>query len=151
MKMKKLQIITAVAIATIIFSTWAVFAGGSSKATYTPTTDLKWYESGIPGGVKVSPIYGDITKGEHITFVRFPAGTKVPNHIHNTDYVGVVISGNMRHPVKGKSETNILLPPGSHWTMPANVEHETECLPGVECVALMYQKDHFEFTVKPTK
>lgn len=128
------------------------FSGVSgNKAAYTPATELKWSESGIPGGVTISPVQGDISKGEHMTYVRFPAGTKVPTHVHNASYIGVVLSGNMRHPVKGKPETDLLLPAGSHWSIPANVEHETECLPGVECIALMYQKDRFEFTLRSGK
>lgn len=150
-KLKKIKIIIAVAIATVGLTALIVFAAGTGKAAYTPTTNLKWYESGIPGGVTVSPIFGDIAKTEHLSFVRFPAGTKVPMHIHNTDYVGVVVSGNMRHPVKGQIETNILLPPGSHWSIPANLEHETECLPGVECIALMYQKNHFDYKLTGDK
>ena len=152
MKKRKLTIaLVTVIIGISVLGVWAGSTTLGGKATYTPTTDLKWYESGIPGGVTVSPIYGDISKGEHISFVRFPAGTKIPMHIHNTDYVGVVVSGNMRHPVKGKAETNILLPPGSHWSIPANLEHETECLPGVECIALMYQKDRFDYKLTDQK
>ncbi len=150
--MKKLQVIIAFVIATLGVSVWAVTGFTSdNKAHYTPTTELKWQESGIPGGVTISPIYGNIMKGEHLTFVKFPAGTKVPMHVHATDYVGVVVSGNMRHPVKGKPETNILLPPSSHWSIPANLEHETECLPGVECIALMYQKDQFDYPLTGNK
>ncbi|MEZ5307938.1 MAG: cupin domain-containing protein [Pyrinomonadaceae bacterium] len=120
-------------------------------ATFTPTTELKWHQSPIPGGVTISPVAGEIMKGEHVTYVRFPAGTKIPMHVHSTDYIGIVISGNMRHPVKGKPSTDVQLPPGSHWSIPAGLEHQTECLEGLECVAVMIQKDHFDYELTTSK
>ncbi len=150
--MRKIKIVIAAFVATITISVWVAVAGvpgaiWGKQPTYTATTDLKWYKSPLPFGIRVSPIYGDITKKEHITYIRFPAGTKVPMHVHSTDYVGVVINGNMRHPVKGKSKTDVFLPPGSHWSIPANVKHVTECLPGTECIALMYQKRKFDYSL----
>ncbi|MBS1555028.1 MAG: DUF4437 domain-containing protein [Bacteroidetes bacterium] len=121
----------------------------ASTPTRTRTTELKWYDAGLGFGIQVSPVYGNLQKGEHSTYVKFPAGTTLPMHTHTDDYYGVVISGNLRHPIKGQPETNVSLPPGSHWSMPANVEHVTECEPGVECIVMLTQKKPFDF--KPTK
>jgi len=115
------------------------------KATVTRTTDLEWYDAGLGGDIKISPVHGNIQKGEHSTIVRFPAGTITPMHTHSHDYYGIVISGNLKHPVKGQPETDISLPPGSHWFMPANIEHVTECEPGVECVVMLTQEKPFDF------
>ena len=109
----------------------------------TPTSDLKWVET--PVGPLASPVSGDFTKGPHITYLKFPPGTKTPLHTHSADYVGIVISGNTRHTVKDVPETDRILPPGSHWFMPANVEHVSECIAGAECVVALIQNAKFDF------
>ena len=111
--------------------------------SYTPTSDLKWVET--PIGPMASPVSGDFTKGAHVTYLKFPAGAKTPLHTHSADYVGIVISGNTRHAVKGVPDSERILPPGSHWSLPANVEHVSECLPGAECVVALIQNVKFDF------
>ena len=120
-----------------------VIAHSGKSPSNTPTSDLQWIET--PIGPMASPVSGDFTKGAHITYLRFPAGAKTPLHTHSTDYVGIVLSGNTRHTVKGVAETNRILPPGSHWFMPANVEHVSECVPGAECVMALVQGEKFDF------
>ena len=117
-------------------------------ATNVPVTELKWQET--PIGVLASPVAGDFTMGGHVTYLKFPAGAKPPAHTHSADYTGIVLFGNMRHEVKGAPETQRSLPPGSYWSIPANVEHVSECLPGTECVAVLMQNEKFDFlpTVK---
>lgn len=116
----------------------------SSKApSNTPTSDLKWFET--PIGPMASPVSGDFTKGAHVTYLKFPAGAKTPLHSHSADYVGIVISGNTRHTVKGLSESERILPPGSHWSMPANAEHVSECVAGAECIVALIQGEKFDF------
>ena len=109
----------------------------------TPTLNLRWVET--PIGPMASPVSGDFTTGAHITYLKFPAGMKTPPHTHSADYVGIVISGNTRHTVKGVPETERTLPPGSHWFMPANVEHVSECIQGTECVMALIQGEKFDF------
>ncbi len=120
-----------------------VIAHSGKVPSNTPTSDLQWVET--PIGPMASPVSGDFTKGAHITYLRFPAGAKTPLHTHSADYVGIVISGNARHTVKGVPETKRILPPGSHWFMPANVEHVSECIPGAECVMALVQDEKFDF------
>jgi quercetin dioxygenase-like cupin family protein len=148
--MKKYLILTALVFAALIagnfLSNQSVQANKDKSPTYTATTDLKWIKT--PFGPLASPGFGDFSKGQHITYIKFNAGDKTLVHTHSSDYVGVVLSGNMKHYIPGKPETEIPLPPGSHWSMPANVEHITECLPGVECVAVLFQQDKFDFLTK---
>lgn len=120
-----------------------VIAHNGQVPSNTPTSDLPWVET--PIGPMASPVSGDFTKGAHVTYLRFPAGAKTPLHTHSADYVGIVISGNARHTVKGIAETERILPPGSHWFMPANVEHVSECIPGAECVMALIQGEKFDF------
>jgi quercetin dioxygenase-like cupin family protein len=113
----------------------------------TPTNatpaELRWADTGL--GPMASSVNGDFSKGAHVTFLKFAAGAKTPLHLHSADYVGIVLSGNARHPVKGVAESEKILPPGSHWFMPANVEHVSECLPGAECVFALIQDEKFDF------
>ena len=117
-----------------------------AKATHTSTLDLKWAKT--PFGPDASPVYGDFSKGEHISYIKFAAGMKTPVHTHSSDYVGIVISGNTRHWIPGKPKTKKLLPVGSHWSIPANKKHISECLPGVECIMAIIQKGKFDFIPK---
>ena len=121
----------------------SVTAHSGQAPSNTPTSDLPWVET--PIGPMASPVSGDFTKGAHITYLRFPPGAKTPLHTHSADYVGIVLSGNARHTVKGIPETERILPPGSHWFMPANVEHVSECVPGAECVMALIQGEKFDF------
>lgn len=124
-------------------SSKGVIAQSGKAPSNTPTSDLQWVAT--PIGPMASPVSADFTKGAHITYLKFPAGAKTPLHIHSAGYVGIVISGNARHTVKGVPQTEKILPPGSHWFMPANVEHVSECIPGAECVMALVQDEKFDF------
>lgn len=120
-----------------------VTAHSAKAPSNTPTSDLKWVET--PIGAMASAVSGDFTKGAHITCLKLPAGAKTPLHSHSASYVGIVISGNTRHAVKGVPETERILPPGAHWTMPANVQHVSECIAGADCVVAIIQDGQFDF------
>lgn len=124
-------------------SSKGVIAQSGKAPSNTTTSDLQWVPT--PIGPMASPVSADFTKGAHITYLKFPAGAKTPLHTHSAGYVGIVISGNTRHAVKGLPQTEKILPPGSHWFMPANVEHVSECLPGMECVMALVQDEKFDF------
>lgn len=113
------------------------------QSSRVASDDIQWGET--PFGPLASPVYGDFSKGKHITFIKFSDGMKTPVHTHSHDYIGVVISGVTRHYLPGKSLTMTKLPAGSHWSIPANVEHISECLPGKECIMALYQDKNFDF------
>lgn len=123
-----------------------VGALGASEPSHTATTELRWSPAPVPGA-SLSVVWGNPMAGAHGTYMRFPGGAATKVHTHSHSYRGVVITGSMRHWVEGQPETKKALPPGSHWTMPANVSHVSECLPGVECVALVTQEAAFDFHV----
>jgi len=123
------------------------YAHSEDKTTYTPTTELVWVEIPDSGGLEVSPVSGDSSKGEYISLLRFPAGLKTPVHTHTASYIGIVVTGNMKHNVPGKSETEKQLPPGSHYYIGGGVPHISECMAGVECVLMVTQKDKVDFIV----
>lgn len=120
----------------------ALAAEIADTSTRTPAGQLQWVDIGGPQAAKVS---GDFTAGRHVMLVKFAAGMKTPLHIHSHDYVGIVVSGVARHYVPGKPETEVDLPAGSHWFIPANLPHISECLPGAECIFGLYQDDAFDF------
>lgn len=134
--------LSLVALFTIGLTT---LVNAQNKATVTKTTDLKWFDAGLGAGIMISPVHGNIQNGKHSTLVKFPAGTITPMHTHSHDYYGIVISGNLKHPVEGQPETNVSLPPGSHWFMPSDVHHVTECQAGLECIVMLTQEKPFDF------
>ncbi|MFK7992764.1 MAG: hypothetical protein AB8B87_01410 [Granulosicoccus sp.] len=121
----------------------SVLADENRPASHTAATELLWVDSGF--GPQVSPVFGQLSKGGHVTFVKFAAGMTTPLHKHTHDYTGVVITGISMHWEPGRPETKKQLSAGAHWFMPANVEHVSECLPGVECIMALYQNDFMDF------
>ena len=117
---------------------------GDSAASRTPAQDVTWMQA--PFGPYVAPVEGDFTSGGHVTLVRFAAGMTTPLHTHDHDYTGIVLSGETRHFEPGKPETKTVLGAGSHWAIPAGLEHVSECLPGDDCVMVLIQQDAFDFT-----
>lgn len=113
------------------------------QSTRTAATELHWVDSGF--GPEVSPVNGDFSKGQHVTYVKFAAGMVTPLHTHTADYVGIVITGVTRHWEPEKPATKTLLSAGAHWFMPANVPHVSECLPGIECIMALYQSSSMDF------
>ncbi len=125
----------------LFFGSSIAFAGETSNRT--PVQDIAWGET--PFGPLASPVSGDFSAGQHITFIKFPAGMQTPVHTHSHDYVGIVISGVTRHFEPGKPETEVDLPAGSHWSIPADLPHISECLAGEDCVMAIYQNENFDF------
>jgi len=111
-------------------------------STRTTVGELKWSE--VSNGRSVSPVYGDMKAGKHITFIKFAPGLKTAPHTHSNDYVGIVVKGTARHYQPGFPETETVLATGSHWAIPANVVHISECLSGSECVFAIYQEAAFD-------
>ena len=58
-------------------------------------SDLQWSDSpALRGGVKISILYGDLTKAEPVGFrVKLPAGGMIAPHTHPVDERVTVISG----------------------------------------------------------
>ena len=138
----------AIGILTLcIVGTAAITSADSAKTTRTPVSALQW--TTLPNGRQVSPVWGDMKTGSHITFIKFRPGMKTAPHTHSNDYVGIVVKGTARHYEPGIPQTKTILPAGSHWAIPANVVHISECLPGSECVFAIRQNAAFD--IKPAK
>ncbi len=131
----------------LLFVTAACDANGQDQgthdATHTAIQEVQWGPTSF--GPEASPVSGDFAAGQHITYIRMPGALATPLHAHTHSYVGIVVKGTMRHWLPGFSETEKDLPAGSHWFMPANAKHVSECLEGSECIAAIFQDDFFDF------
>lgn len=105
--------------------------------------DIEWEVS--PFGPEMWSAQGNFLTGAHVTYIKFPAGTITPLHVHSADYLGIVIAGTTRHSIRGERKSRKILPPGSHWFIPANAQHVSECLPGFECIMAITQSSAFDF------
>ena len=82
-----------------------------------PAEEIKWEEmKGGPPGIMYSTISGDITKGKYSAFVKLPAGSNHPLHIHTNDMKLVVISGTFWQALEGGPQ--VKLGPGSYLFVP---------------------------------
>jgi quercetin dioxygenase-like cupin family protein len=140
---KKSRTLLASALcAYIVASSGLALAGEASMTTRTAVDELNWTE--VSKGRMVSPVSGDMKTGKHITFVKFAPGIKTAPHTHSNDYVGIIVKGVARHYQPGFPETETVLPAGSHYAIPGEVVHISECLPGSECVFAIYQEAAFD-------
>jgi quercetin dioxygenase-like cupin family protein len=145
---KKSRTLLASALcAYIAASSGLTLAGETRMSTRTTVGELNWTK--LPNGRLVSPVHGDMKTGKHITFIKFASGMKTAPHTHSNDYVGIVVMGTARHYQPGFPETETVLPAGSHWAIPGDVVHISECLPASECVFAIYQEAAFD--IKPVK
>jgi len=135
--------LSASCILTLTIYMGYVNADGGKNETHFVTKDFAWQKTSF--GPDVWSVSGDFTKGQHITYIKFTAGMITPLHIHSADYVGIVLTGTTRHWIPGQENTYKILPAGSHWSIPANIEHVSECLPGVECLMAIQQQEAFDF------
>lgn len=108
----------------------------------TPVTELKWGETGI-GPLQASPVFGDLSKGEHATIIKMPAGFASPVHTHTHDYYAIVVTGVVTNASVGEKE--IPLPPGSYWLQPGDKPHVTKCISTTECIFSIHQSKKFDF------
>ena len=132
-------------LANILLMSTAINAGQADvpKDTHTSLDELQWGPT--PFGPEAAVVSGDFSAGKHITYIKFAAGMKTPLHIHSNNYIGLVMSGTTKHWIPNEPNTQKLLPAGSHWSIAANVEHVSECLPGDDCVMAIFQEQAFDF------
>ena len=113
-----------------------------------PLTQLRYFPSGVgnaTGELSVGPSFGDMSKGEHGTFVKMPAGFVSDVHIHTHDYHAVVISGvGVNTKVGGGKD--VALPVGSYWLQKGGEPHVTKCISPTECIFYLSQDDAFDYS-----
>ncbi|HVP62342.1 MAG TPA: cupin domain-containing protein [Myxococcaceae bacterium] len=97
-----------------------------------------------PQGPAMAVLWGDPKKGPVGFLLRFPAGAKVPSHVHSSDYRGIVISGEFSH--AAAREPTVTLGPGSYWSQRGKLLHENACSPAGPCVVYLTAPHGFDLT-----
>ena len=59
-------------------------------------------------------------KDSKVLFASYPAGTKIPIHVHDTDNHGVITRGEL---ILTMNDEEIRIPQGQWYHVPAGVEH----------------------------
>lgn len=132
------------AAATLMLSGLAMSAAASEPITNLPTPALTWEVT--PEGVGFAPLIGDRFAEPYMAMVRLPAGLVSPVHVKTANMFGVVVSGTISHVAAGADPASeVLLPEGSFYKVPAGVAHLTKCLSDQDCVTFLYQDGHFDF------
>ena len=124
-------------------------AGNSEIVGFDPSKDIatpasKIVFNKINPAISMGGAYGDMSKGGHGTFGKFPANFITPVHTHTGAYHGVVIEGTMTNPFKGEKNPPKLTP-GSYWYVPAKSEHATACVSNVPCQFYFHADGAFDF------
>ena len=121
-------------------------AGGRAAAfVQLPAGEMKWEEF-YPGGPVESFVVGskDAKHGPTSFFIKFKGGFDSGWHVHESEYVGVVLAGTMLETSKG-GDAPKPLGPGSYYKQPT-VVHRTQCLGPDECLAYIFEAGRFSFT-----
>lgn len=108
----------------------------------TPVETITWAESGL--GPQLAPILGDMGHGQHLSFVKLSAGFVSPAHTHSHDYTAVQVTGVSRHYPPGGRDAAPDLASGSTWSVPGDLVHISECLPGADCIFAVFQTAGFD-------
>lgn len=94
--------------------------------TAVKATEVKWEKAeGLPEGVMLASIQGDMKKGPFLTLLKFPAGTKIPLHWHNANGGVAVVSGTMVIGQEGRPEIGkgMEVSEGGYFKVPAKTHH----------------------------
>jgi hypothetical protein len=111
-----------------------------------PADQVQFGPTGVKtdiGELMAGPAFGDLSKGQHGTFIRMPAGFVSPVHTHTEDYLAVVISGVGANGLAGSAD--VALPAGSYWFQRGEEAHVTKCLSTEDCLFFIYQPGEFDY------
>ena len=140
---------TLVAAASLV----AFAASDNQPSLNVPVTKIQFGPTGVKDGktgeLLAGPVYGNLGKGPHGTFIRMPAGFVSPVHNHTGAYWGIVISGVAANGLPGAADVE--LPAGSYWYQKCGEAHVTKCLAGHECLFFISQDTPFDYVAVPKK
>ncbi|MBX9901758.1 MAG: DUF4437 domain-containing protein [Burkholderiaceae bacterium] len=140
---------TLVAVASLV----AFAASDNQPSVNVPVTKIQFGPTGVKDGktgeLLAGPVYGNLGKGPHGTFIRMPAGFVSPVHNHTGAYWGIVISGVAANGLPGAADVE--LPAGSYWYQKGGEAHVTKCLAGHECLFFISQDTPFDYVAVPKK
>ena len=121
------------AMAMLAAAPMSAFADGATVVT--PSADLKWKDMG--NGVSAAQVSGDMGTGASRFFLKYPVGLVTPNHHHDADHYGTLVSGSVTLDVGGKRHK---LGPGSYFALTGKAPH-TATVEGDEPAVLFIEAD----------
>jgi len=133
-------------ICALSFCTFAASAAADSKQEIInePAAQLNWETT--EEGVGFASLSGDRFVESYMAMVRLPAGLVSPAHVKTSNMFGVVVSGAITHVASGAdSSTEVLLPTGSFYKIPAGLAHISKCVSETDCITFLYQDGKFDF------
>jgi quercetin dioxygenase-like cupin family protein len=101
---------------------------------------------GIPPGVQIARLRGDLTAGGGELLVRLPANFTFPNHSHTSDEIYVWIQGDFTYVAEDGTATP--LSRQAYISLPANVPHALRC-GKTPCVFYVRYPGPFDYKIHP--
>lgn len=127
--------------AALLLST---IAQASENIISKPLSNLEWKTS--KEGVGFASLEGNRFNEAYMAMVKLPAGLISPTHKKTANMYGLVVSGTLVNLAVGASSgSEIKLPAGSYYKIPANLAHVSKCVSNVDCVTFLFQDGKFDF------
>jgi hypothetical protein len=105
--------------------------------------DVKFVDVEGMKGAQAAALWGDMKKGAHGTFIKWPSGFDTGWHRHSHLVRVVVVQGTLTIEPEGQAARD--LGAGSYFVDPANSRHRTGCKAGgTECVFFITQSAAFD-------
>lgn len=134
--------ISGLAAAAALLLTTTVQA--SENIISKPLSELEWKTS--KEGVGFASLEGNRFNEAYMAMVKLPAGLISPTHKKTANMYGLVVSGTIVNVAVGASpDSEIKLPAGSYYKIPASLAHVSKCVSNVDCVTFLYQDGKFDF------
>ncbi|MBL4891644.1 MAG: DUF4437 domain-containing protein [Rhizobiaceae bacterium] len=126
------------------FCATSAHAIDDSKIINMPSSQLNWETT--KEGVGFAPLQGDRFNEAYMAMVKLPAGLVSPAHIKTANMYGLVVSGTIANAAVGADPASeIELPTGSYYKIPAGLAHVSKCVSKVDCLTFLYQDGKFDF------
>lgn len=124
--------------------TIGLVAANDAEITNTPPSKMHWETT--KEGVGFAPLQGDRFAEAYMAMVRLPAGLVSPAHVKSSNMFGMVVSGTITNIAVGADpSTEVELPTGSFYKIPAGLGHVSKCVSETDCVTFLYQDGKFDF------
>ena len=101
---------------------------------------------GIPPGVQIAMLRGDLAAGGGELLVRLPANFTFPNHSHTSDELYVWIQGNFTYIAEDGTATP--LSRHAYMSLPGNVPHALKC-GKTPCIFYVRYTGPFDYKIHP--
>ena len=143
MSLHKLTLAFICTVSSVICVTSA-HAVDDSKIIDMPSSQLNWEIT--KEGVGFAPLQGNRFNEAYMAMVKLPAGLISPAHIKTANMYGLVISGTITNVAVGAPPSSeIELPTGAYYKIPAGLAHVSKCISTVDCITFLYQDAKFDF------